>query len=66
MNKEEDQRKIFHLTSFFLAAEYVISVITMVVNRQIQNASHRKYYNIGVILSFFLTIGILIRLQQAY
>ena len=43
-----------------MAAEYVITVVIVILNRQISKASLRKYFNLGVILCFMTTIGILI------
>ena len=59
MQNEEKQRGILQLTSFFLAAEYVITVAIVVMNRQITNPMQRRYFNIGVILCFLVTIGVL-------
>jgi hypothetical protein len=66
MQNEEDQRDILQLTSFFLAAEYVMTVVIVILNRQITKTSQRKYFNLGVILCFMTTIGILIAILVNY
>ena len=66
MDNEERQRSILQLTSFFLGAEYVIAVLIMILKRQITKAEHRKYFNIGVILAYFVTMGMLISILAGY
>ena len=66
MQNEEDQRGILQLTSFFLAAEYVMTVVIVIMNRQITKTRQRKYFNLGVSFCFMGTIGILISILVNY
>ena len=49
-----------------MAAEYVMTVLIVIMNRQITKIHQRKYYNLGVILFFITTIGILISILVGY
>lgn len=66
MDNEERQRSILQLTSFFLGAEYAIAVLIIILNKQITREEHRKKFNIGVILAYFVTMGILISILTGY
>ena len=38
----------------------------MILNRQITRQEHRKYFNIGVILVYSVTVGILVTILTGY
>jgi hypothetical protein len=43
-----------------------MTVVIVILNRQITKRSQRKYFNLGVILCFLTTIGILIAILVKY
>lgn len=49
-----------------MAAEYVMTVVIVIMNKQITKSNQRRYFNLGVILSFMTTIGVLIAILAHY
>lgn len=65
MMNYDRQGDILKLSSYFVAFEYIVVLLLIVLNRQIKE-SQRKYLNCGVFMSFVATISILISILANY
>lgn len=65
IQKEKKQNSILKLSSYFIALEYIEVALMVILNRQISQGQ-RKYYNIGVLVSFFATMSILSAILAFY
>lgn len=58
MLNEEKQNIILKVTSYFVGLEYIITVVIMILNRQVR-PSQKKMYNIGIVFCFLATVSLL-------
>lgn len=65
MQKTENQGTILKLSSYFIALEYVEVFLMVILNRHIKD-SQRKYFNIGVLMCFAVTMSILTAILVNY
>ena len=65
MNSESNQRLILTMTLYFIASEYVLTVIIAVLNMQADKYL-KRHINLCVIASFILTFTILLTIMIQY